>query len=90
VIARHPRSYEREDFVSTRCITALLDARSALSTSGTTGRVGPARGIRHTASLDRGAHGQTRQTRVRPGAAAAGGVPPEDVLAASERPSPVA
>src|SRR5437660_4979964 len=43
---------------------------------GTTGRLGPARGIRDVASPDRSTHGHSRQTRVRPGAAAAGGVPP--------------
>jgi len=82
VIARHPRSYEREDFVFDRCTTwRCSNARSALSTRRRRWSAGTCRGIRHAAPPDRGPHGQTRQTRVRPGAAAAGVFRPEDVVA---------
>jgi hypothetical protein len=51
VIARHPRSYEREDFVYNPLdYLALLERKiGALDQAAPPGRLGPARGIRHGA-----------------------------------------
>ena len=83
IIARHPRSYEREDFVFDPLhYLALLEQKI-----GALDQAAPLVGwdlpeeFAVAASPDRGPHGQARQTRVRPGPAAAGGLPPRDVLA---------
>jgi hypothetical protein len=77
VIARHPRSYEREDFVFDPLhYLALLEHKI-----GALDQAAPLVGWDlpeefATLRLDRGSHGQTRQTRVRPDPAPAGGIPP--------------
>ena len=64
-IARHPRSYQREDFVF----------------DPLTSRLGTARRVHHPAPSARGPHGQARQAGVRPGPALAGVFRLDDVLA---------
>src|SRR2546423_2778478 len=68
------KSYARISGIPADYAARTQDRRSR--PGGTTGRLGPARGIRDVASPDRSTHGHPRQTRVRPGAAAAGGAPP--------------
>ena len=77
VIARHVRSYEREDFVFDPLhYLALLERKiGALDQARRVDRLGSARGVHDAAPPARGAHGQARQARVRAGAAAAGSVP---------------
>ena len=76
VIARHPRSYEREDFVFDPLhYLALIEQKiNALDQAAPLAGLAAARGVRHLAPPARGAHGQTRQARVRAGAAPDGGV----------------
>ena len=77
-IARHPRSYEREDFVFNPLhYLALLERKiGCAGPSRAAGRLGTARRVRDAAPAARGAHGQARQAGVRPGPALAGGVSP--------------
>jgi transposase len=71
VIARHPRSYEREDF-----IFDPLHYLDQCARPGSTARqLAAAGGVRHPAPSAGGADGQTGQARVRAGAAADGDIP---------------
>jgi hypothetical protein len=84
LIARHSRSYEREDFVFDPLhYLPLLDRRSALSTRrrGWSAGTYPKNLPRSLARSRPAWPSAVRQTGVRPGLAVAGGVPPEDVLA---------
>ena len=77
-IARHPRSYEREDFVFNPLHYLALLERKIGALDQAAPLVGwelPDR-VRDPAPAARGAHGQARQAGVRPGPALAGGVPP--------------
>ena len=76
IIARHVRSYEREDFIFDPLhYLALLERKTgALDQAAPLVGLGAAGGVRDTAPPARGAHGQARQARVRAGAAADGGV----------------
>jgi transposase len=78
VIARHARSYEREDFVFDPLhYLALLERKiGALDQAAPLAGWELPRRVRDAAPPARGAHGQARQAGVRSGAAAAGGVPP--------------
>ena len=77
VIARHPRSYEREDFVFDPLhYLALIEQKiNALDQAAPAGRLATAGGVRNVAPAAGSAHGQARQARVRAGAAPDGGVP---------------
>ena len=78
VIARHPRSYEQDDFVFDPIHylpllerkTAALDQAAAAAGVGSAGRVSDA------AASAGGAHGQTGQARIRAGSASAGALLP--------------
>ena len=78
IIARHARSYEREDFVFDPLhYLALLEQKiGALDQAAPAGRLGSARRVRNVPPAPRSADGQARQTGVRPGLAAFGDLPP--------------
>jgi len=86
IIARHARSYEREDFVF-RSAALLGAARAEIgaSTSGAASRLGSARRVRLAPSAPGSAHGQARQTGVRPGPAITGDLPPRRTLWSGSR-----
>jgi hypothetical protein len=89
VIARHPRSYEREDFVFEPLhYLALIEQKiNALDQRAdraedqragpgcAAGRLAVARGVRHTAASSGSPDGQAGQARVCAGSAADGGIP---------------
>jgi transposase len=77
IIARHPRSYGREDFLFRTA--ALPGAPGAEDRSSRPSRpfagLGPARGVRDAAPPVGSAHGQEWQAGIHPGSAASGDVP---------------
>ena len=78
VIARHRRSYEREDLIfdPLHYLPLIEQKIGALGPGRAAGGLGPAGGLRHAAPSDGGAHGQGRQAGVRPGPASPGELPP--------------
>ena len=78
VIARHRRSYEREDFVfdPIHYLPLLERKAGALGPGGATCRLEPPGGVRHTAPAAGVADGKTWQEGVRAGAEAHGVVQP--------------
>lgn len=76
VIARHPRSYEREDFVFDPLhYLALIESKiNALDQAAPFGRLATAGRVRDPAPSSGSAYGQARQARVRPGPAPDGSV----------------
>ena len=78
VIARHARSYERDDFVFDPIhYLPLLERKTGAPGSGrAVAGMGVARGIQHAAPVAGVPNGTARQTGVRPGAPAAGDLLP--------------
>jgi len=87
VIARHPRSYEREDFIFDPLrYLALPGAEDRCTRSGrATRRLELARRVRDAAAFARSPVGQVGQRRVRPGIAPARGVPHRRCIGRCER-----
>ena len=77
VIARHPRSYERDDFVfdPVHDLPLLERKTGALDQAAPPGRVGVARGVWTAAPAAGVPYGQARQAGVRAGAAVDGELP---------------
>ncbi len=85
-IARHPRSYQREDFVFDPLhYLALLEPDRRARPGRSASRLGTARRVHHPAPSARGPHGQARQAGVRPGPALAGGVSPRRCAGRGQR-----
>ena len=78
VIARHPRSYEQDDFhLRPHPLPAAVGAEDGRPGSGCAAvGVGSARGVPDAAASAGGTHGQTGQARIRAGAASAGALLP--------------
>ena len=78
VIAKHPRSYEKDDFVfdPIHYLPLLERKTAALDQAAPVARVGVARRVRHAAPSAGSSHGPSGQTRIRAGAEAAGDTSP--------------
>ena len=74
VIARHRRSYDRDDFVFDPLPASAGTQDRCAGPGGATCRMGPPRGVRHPAPAAGVSDGQTRQERVRAGAQTHGDV----------------
>ena len=73
IIARHPRSYERDDMVFDPIhYLPLLEQKIAALDQAAPSRLGTARRVPGPAPSAGGAHGQVRQAGIRPGPAASG------------------